>query len=273
MTERASAIAVVRQMLEAARRRDVAAVTSCYANNAVAVSPLFGTITGADSIGANWAALFSSFSDLSVAVSNTLVDGNRVAMFATATTNDRGILGLPVTGGPITYRLILLFTVGDGKIIHEERIYDSTGVIDRLEKTRIDKELRMAADVQRALLSRTARVGAFCESVGDSLPCRAIGGDFFEFIEMPSGDVGVAMGGRCRQGTRRGPARRDAARENLDDEEFGEDRLIECLTAAASAPASGVLAQILSAVKTFSHEAEQTDDITVTVSRRRSEAN
>src|SRR5206468_4300269 len=72
--------------------------------------------------------------------------------------------------------------------------YDSSNVIERLEKARIDKELRTAADVQRALLSRTAHVARFCEVVGHSIPCRAIGGDFFEFAELPSGSVAVAMG-------------------------------------------------------------------------------
>src|SRR5262249_21748271 len=71
---------------------------------------------------------------------------------------------------------------------------DSAGVLERLEKARLDKELRTAGDVQRALLSRTTHVAAFCESVGDSVPCRAIGGDFFEFVERPNGDVGIAIG-------------------------------------------------------------------------------
>jgi ketosteroid isomerase-like protein len=195
MPSRADTLAVVRQMLEAAQRRDVAALTSCYADDAVAVSPLFGTIEGAAAIGAYWAQLFSSFTGLSVDVSNTLVDGNRVAMFATVTTSDRvGIFGLPAASGALTYRLILLFTIAGGKIVHDERIYDSTGVLERLEKLRLDKELQTAAEVQRTLLSRTAHIGRFCESVGDSMPCRAIGGDFFEFIELPSGDVGIAMG-------------------------------------------------------------------------------
>ena len=61
--------------------------------------------TGAEVIGAYWEKLFSSFSDLSVAVSNTMVDGNRVALFARVTTNDRfGVFGVPVTSGAITYR-------------------------------------------------------------------------------------------------------------------------------------------------------------------------
>jgi sigma-B regulation protein RsbU (phosphoserine phosphatase) len=123
------------------------------------------------------------------------VDGDRVAVLSTFTTTDRtGWFGRPATGGRISYRLVLLLTMAGGKIVHDERFYDSTGVLERLEKARLDRELRTAGDVQRTLLSRTAHRGPFCESVGDSVPCRAIGGDFFEFIELPSGDVGIVMG-------------------------------------------------------------------------------
>src|SRR5207237_3871073 len=61
-------------------------------------------------------------------------------------------------------------------------------------KARLDKELRTAAEMQRMLLSRTVHLGAFCESVGDSMPCRAIGGDFFEIVELAAGNIGMVMG-------------------------------------------------------------------------------
>jgi len=123
------------------------------------------------------------------------IDGDRVAVLSTIRTTDRlGWFGLPATGAPINYRLVFLWTMVDGKIARDERIYDSTGIVERLEKARLDKELRMAGDVQRALLSRHSFHGAFAESVGDSVPCRAIGGDFFEFVELPTGDLGIIVG-------------------------------------------------------------------------------
>jgi sigma-B regulation protein RsbU (phosphoserine phosphatase) len=84
--------------------------------------------------------------------------------------------------------------VAGGRVIRDERIYDSRGLIERLEKARLDRELRTAAEVQSALLSRTSHRTPFCEFIGASAPCRAIGGDFFEFIELPSGEAGIAMG-------------------------------------------------------------------------------
>ncbi len=70
----------------------------------------------------------------------------------------------------------------------------SAGVLERLEKARLDRELRTAAEVQRALMARTSHDRSFCQSVGSSLPCRAIGGDFFEFVDLPFESVGVVMG-------------------------------------------------------------------------------
>ena len=185
----------MRQLLDAANRRDIAGVMALYAADAVAVSPVFGEVKGRARIAATWQTLFSTFADLVVTISDMLVDADRIAVLSAIETTDRlGWFGLPATGGPISYRLVLLLTVADGVIVRDERIYDSTAVIERLEKARLDKELRTAAEVQRTLLPRTAHVNAFSESVGDSLPCRAIGGDFFEFVALPSGDVAIAMG-------------------------------------------------------------------------------
>lgn len=193
--ERDAAMALVRRMLQAAGARDVHRLSTCYAENAVAVSPMFGEVRGRTNIVASWETLMSTFSGVPPDVFDVLVDGDRVAVLTTVTITDRiGWFGLPATGIDLSYRLVLLFTIADGAIVRDERIYDSTGVIERLEKARVDKELRTAADVQRTLLSRTTHAAPFCEAVGNSLPCRAIGGDFFEFVPLPSGDVGVAMG-------------------------------------------------------------------------------
>jgi predicted ester cyclase len=192
---RDEAVALVRQLQDAANCHDVSRLLDFYADDAVAVSPVFAEVRGRPAIRSTWETLFKTFPDCALDVSNVLVDGSRIAMLGTVTATDRtGWFGLPPTGGPISYRVVVLCTIVGGKIVHEERIYDSTGVVERLEKAHLDKELRTAADIQRALLSRTVHAGRRCEAVGDSVPCRAIGGDFFEFVELPSGDFGVALG-------------------------------------------------------------------------------
>ena len=182
-------------MLLAAGCHDAKRVLECYAEDAVAVSPVFGEVRGRAAVAATWSTLFTTFTDLTIGNIDFLVDGARVAVLGQIKTTDRvGWFGLPPTGSPITYRLVMLFTVRDGLIVNDERIYDSIGVIERLEKARLDKELRTAAVMQRELSPSRARVGSFFESIGDSLPCRAIGGDFFEAIELPSRGCAFVMG-------------------------------------------------------------------------------
>jgi len=174
---------------------DLPRLMSHYAAEAVAVSPVFGEVRGRAAIAATWERLFSTFTDIQYSVSDLLVDGNRIAVLGSVTVTDRvGWFGLPPTGGLLSYRLVLLFTIVEGEVVHDERIYDSTGVVERLQKARLDKELQTASEVQRALLSRTEYRTPFCESAGDSVPCRAIGGDFFEFAELATGEVAFAMG-------------------------------------------------------------------------------
>jgi sigma-B regulation protein RsbU (phosphoserine phosphatase) len=333
---------------------------------------VFGEIKGRAGIAATWQTLFSMFVDIAVDVSDVLVDGDRVAVLSTVATTDRtGWFGRPPTGGPISYRLVLLLTVKDGKIAHDERIYDSTGVIERLEKARLDKELQTAAEVQRALLSSTEHLGRFFESAGGSVACRAIGGDFFEFFELPSGELGVLMGDVAGKGpaaallaamlqgmfaveadtgkpalilsrinqrlcaralesrfatlvygvlspdgrfvysnaghsapalvTRGGIGRlttggpivgafADAVFEeetvhlqggetlvmftdgvtdarSATDEEFGEERLMACLSTDAACSPAAQLKSIFTAIREFCDQADQSDDITVTVTR------
>src|SRR5262249_44151533 len=186
---------LIRRLRDAAGSRDFARMAELYADDAVAVRPVFGTVRSGQAIVATWGTLLRTFADIALDISDILVHGERIAVLATVMTTDRaGWFGRPATNAPINYRMVLLLTVRHERIVYDERIYDSAGVLERLEKARLDKEMRTAAEVQRALLSRTAHVAPFCESVGDSLPCRAIGGDFFEFIERPNGGVGLAMG-------------------------------------------------------------------------------
>jgi len=62
------------------------------------------------------------------------------------------------------------------------------------EKARLDEELRIASQIQQALLPQARKSVGFCEAMGASIPCRAIGGDFFEYLDLPDGSFGFALG-------------------------------------------------------------------------------
>src|SRR5918998_1447404 len=76
-----------------------------------------------------------------------------------------------------------------GVAIENARLYRQS-----LEQARIEHELRIAAEIQRALLPPGRHTGAFYQAMGTSLPSRAIGGDFFDFTDRVDGSFGFAVG-------------------------------------------------------------------------------
>ena len=76
-----------------------------------------------------------------------------------------------------------------GVAIENARLYRET-----LEKARIEHELRIAAEIQRALLPEGTHDGKFFQSAGTSVQARSIGGDFFDLIDLPNGSFGFLVG-------------------------------------------------------------------------------
>jgi serine phosphatase RsbU (regulator of sigma subunit) len=76
-----------------------------------------------------------------------------------------------------------------GVAIENARLYRET-----LEKARIEHELKIAAEIQRALLPEGTHQGSFFEAAGNSVQARSIGGDFFDMQDMPDGKFGFLVG-------------------------------------------------------------------------------
>jgi len=62
------------------------------------------------------------------------------------------------------------------------------------EKARLDRDLRIAADIQRALLPEPTYQSATGSLAASSIPCRTVGGDFFDYVEVGDGRLGFALG-------------------------------------------------------------------------------
>ena len=63
-----------------------------------------------------------------------------------------------------------------------------------LEKARLDQEMQTAADIQQALLPTRRRTGTFFAAAAETLPCRAIGGDFFDYFDLGESSLGIVLG-------------------------------------------------------------------------------
>jgi serine phosphatase RsbU (regulator of sigma subunit) len=73
--------------------------------------------------------------------------------------------------------------------IENARLYRET-----MEKARMEQEMRIAAEIQQALLPKTGRAAAWFRAAAASIPCRSIGGDFYDYVELPDGALGFALG-------------------------------------------------------------------------------
>ncbi len=60
-------------------------------------------------------------------------------------------------------------------------------------RARVEQELRLAAEFQRALLPRARPAAGLFDTAGASLACRTIGGDFFDLVELSGGRLGFVL--------------------------------------------------------------------------------
>ncbi len=62
------------------------------------------------------------------------------------------------------------------------------------EKARLDRELHLAAEIQRALLPEALHSGVHFDVAASSIPCRSIGGDFFDYFNLTDDRFAFTLG-------------------------------------------------------------------------------
>ena len=66
---------------------------------------------------------------------------------------------------------------------------------EEVEKLRLEQEMNIAAQIQKALLPEPRYHARGFEAAAVSVPCRAIGGDFYDYVELSDGlGFGFALG-------------------------------------------------------------------------------
>src|SRR5262249_38165903 len=205
-----SIAALAARYREACARRDVAAIAATYAENCVLESPSFGTVVGRPAIYKSLQSWFDAFPDARVEfVDAPVITGDRVVHTLTAVGTDTGgFLGQVPTRRPFRVFIVTIQDVADGQIVHDRRVFDISGLLlqlaqgdERAEETprlyrgvldaaRLDHEMKIAATIQRALFPAPQCSGDGHELAATSLPCRAIGGDFFDYFDMGDARLG-----------------------------------------------------------------------------------
>jgi hypothetical protein len=206
--------AVVARLKAGYAALDPAAIAANYAEGCVVDSPIAGVHTGRSAVARTLQVVFSAFPDIVLVPEDTLIVGNR-ALWITRMqgTDTGGLMGLPATGKPFTLHSFFLFTFNaDCQIVAERRVYDLSRLLRHfageseaattasglylqiLDQSRHEHELRVAADIQRALLPASRYTGTGFEVAATSVPCRAIGGDFFDYFHLPRGGFAFVLG-------------------------------------------------------------------------------
>jgi steroid delta-isomerase-like uncharacterized protein len=198
---------------EAWALRDSVALAAAYARDCVLESPTAGAVIGREAIEKVYRVRVDGFPDLKVETEELLIAGNRVVQMASVSgTNTGGFLGLPPTGKPFRVRGVFLFELKADLFVRERRILDFSGILlqlagqvgtvnegsrlyrDTLARAKLENDMRIAAEIQRALLPEKRHAGTHFEIVAASAPCRAIGGDFFDYFDLTNGAFGFALG-------------------------------------------------------------------------------
>ena len=112
------------------RDHDAARLGAGHAEDGTIESPIFRTVTGRANIIASYQKLFEIFPDWEVETELPLIDGDRVAQpFNVKATHKGEFMGLPGSGKQFQIHGVRIFTMRDGLIAHERRVYDFTGLL------------------------------------------------------------------------------------------------------------------------------------------------
>jgi len=115
----------------AIKNHDAAAVTTLYADDAIVESPTAGgAVRGRQAIEEVTRAWFDGFPDVTFMKTTLVIDGDRVVWIGDINGTDTGgFMGLPPTNKPFRLPIVFFFTLEDGVIVREQRIYDFTGML------------------------------------------------------------------------------------------------------------------------------------------------
>ena len=198
---------------EAAVSRDPVALAALYANDCILESQMFGRRIGRAAIESSYREYWTAFPDAAVEFGECVVTGNRVTQTGTIYGTDTGgLFGHAPTGNQFRILLVQFCELNDAQIVHERRVSDVNGVLLQLAtghglgaetsqlyhatlaRVRMEHDLKTAAEIQKALLPAPHYKGVGVEMAVTSVACRAIGGDFLDYFDLPNGALGFVLG-------------------------------------------------------------------------------
>src|SRR5829696_6877401 len=135
-------------------------------------------------------------------------DDKVVTRFIVHFTHDRGeIMGVAPSGREMTNRAIVVHRIVEGKIAEEwglgtlgSKLRGQSLEQERLERERIEQELQVARSIQHASLPEEMPTLEGWQISPFYQPAREVGGDFYDFFELPEERLGLVVGDATGKG-------------------------------------------------------------------------
>jgi predicted ester cyclase len=120
--------------------------------------------------------------------------------------HDRGEdMGLAPTGKEYVNPVIVINRVSGGKIVEEWSATSAGPFIEQIqqqtrERERIEQDLRVARRIQQASLPKEVPEPEGWQFAPYYQPAREVGGDFYDYLELPNGRLGIVVGDATGKG-------------------------------------------------------------------------
>jgi serine phosphatase RsbU (regulator of sigma subunit)/predicted ester cyclase len=201
--------ALVRRFLEAHAKGDLEALTEMLAPDFVNHNLLPGQAPDLEGYLRTFARYHAAFSDNRYVIEKQVAEGEEVmTIFTVSSTHDRGEWeGLVPAGQEFEALLILVHRVVAGKIAEE---WSQGSGLAELTQRRLEQEMREREQLEQELLvARRIQLASLPVEIpaldGWQIspfyrPAREVGGDFYDFFELPDGRVGVVVGDATGKG-------------------------------------------------------------------------
>ena len=195
--------ALVRRFIQAQNEGDLSALEGLMAPDFVDHSVLPGQGSSREDYIKGVAEDLAAFSDTHLSVEDQIAEDDKVMSRLTVRgAHDQGVFtGMPPTGAELEFSGITVNRVVGGKIAAEwsegSGMYELTQLRleqELRERERFEQELVVARGIQQALLPKELPPLDAWDIVTYYRPAREVGGDFYDFLTLPDGRVGVIIG-------------------------------------------------------------------------------
>ena len=193
---------LVHRFLMAHARGDLDALGEMLAHEFVDHSLLPGQVPGREGYIQSAAEQHSALSDIRYSIDYQATDGDDmvISRLTMRATHDRGTLfGVAPTGKEWAAPLIVINRVSGGKIAEEWSADIVTPFLEEIEqqareRERVEQDLRVARRIQQASLPKEVPELQGWQIKPYYQPAREVGGDFYDFLELEDGRLGLVVG-------------------------------------------------------------------------------